>query len=132
MDYHSQNVLMCEFLLYCIYPLVKASKVKPGLHMMARSRKESQRVAIKVVKFACDSLQSYGNRLKLCLRLLAIAVAGSRRDRKFSISATHCDSLRSIAINGNHCSQILQFLAITTLLFRGIISFPLSQFWFEI
>ena len=55
------------------------------------------------------------------LRLLAIAVAGSR---KFSISATHCDSLRSIAVNGNHCSQLLQLLAITTLLFWGIISFP--------
>ena len=109
-------------------------QVKPGFHMIARSRKESQRVAIKVVKFACDSLRSYGNRLKLCLRLLAtpcdslrllaIAVAGSRRHRKFSISATHCDSLRSIAINGNHCSQLLQLLAITTLLFQGIISLP--------
>ena len=101
--------------------------LKPGFHIIARSRKESQRVAIKVIKFASDSLRSYGNRLKIVcdsLRLLAIAVASSRRDSKFSISATHCDSLRSIAINGNHCSQLLQLLAITTLLFRGIISFP--------
>ena len=56
--------------------------------------------------------------------LLAIAVVSSRRDRTFSISAAHCDSLRSIAINGNHSSQLLQLLAITTLLFRGTISFP--------
>ena len=43
------------------------SKVKPGFRIIGRSRKESQQVAIKVIKFARDSLRSYGNRLKLCL-----------------------------------------------------------------
>ena len=81
-----------------------------------------------MIKFGCDSLRSYGNRLKICLRLLALAVASSRRDRKFSISATHCDLLRSVAINGNHCSQFLQLVATIAVLFLGLISLPSSTF----
>ena len=34
------------------------------------NRKESQEAAITVIKFACDSLRSNGNQLKICLRLL--------------------------------------------------------------
>ena len=65
-------VLSCAFELpFSVYVVHSLELLKPGFHIIARSRKESQRVAIKVIKFACDSLRSYGNRLKICLRLLA-------------------------------------------------------------
>ena len=83
-------------------------------------RKESQGIAASRNKSG-----------QVCLRLSAIIWKPAKTlfatpcDSLRSLSqAVHCDSLRSIAINGNHCSQLLQLLAITTLLLRGIIPFP--------
>ena len=96
---------------------LKYDLVKPGFHIIARSRKKSQRVAIKVTKFACDSMRSYGNWLKICLRLLAIAVPSSRRDRKISVSTTHCDPLREMETTVRKFCNSLRLLAIRSPLF---------------
>ena len=105
----------------------KQVQLKPGFHIIARSRKESQWVAIKVIKFGCDSLRSYGNRLKNCLRLLALAVASSRRDRKFlslRLIAIRCDPLRLMETAVHNFCNSLRLLAIRSALFLWLISLP--------
>ena len=57
-----------------------------------------------MIKFACDSLRSYGNRLKICLRLLATPCDRCRMSQAVAeIEIFYlCDSLRLVAI---HCDQ---------------------------
>ena len=88
--------------------------LKPGFHIIARSRKESQRVAIKVIKFACDSLTSYGNRLKNLfatpcdsLRSLSQAVAEIGNFLSLRLTATRCDPLRLMETTvQNFCNSL--------------------------
>ena len=88
--------------------------VKPGFHIIASSRKESQRVAITVIMFACDSLRSYGNRLKNLLatscdflRSLSQGAAEIENLLSVRLTATRCDPLRLMeTIVHNFCNSL--------------------------